>query len=871
MKKTILILALLVIAAMALAACQPAAPEKEVVVETVVVEGETKTETVVETVEVQVEGETVVETVVVEVEVEATPEPTTRKGGWLDEIIVSVVGADSAITQLEAGAIDLYGTGLASSDLPAIEEAGLKHSTEIGGTYYELTFNPYGPVFDGTGALNPFSSAKVRSAMNMLIDRDYLNQEIYAGGGLPKFFTITTQYPDYANLADVVRRLEAEYAYNPEKAAEIIGGEMEAMGATMVDGQWTYNDAPVTIILLIRTDHDGTRVPIGDYVANQLESIGFATDRQYKTSSEASPIWVGGNVADGLFHIYTGAWGANAIDRDQGDNFQFFSTAQSAYGFTSLWQAYACGEEFETLADDLAYNRFSNLDERREAFGKALEMDIECSLRVWLIDGASFAPYNQNVEVTYDIAAGIGNGAMWPLTVRFVGQEGGRLKFGQPDNLVDPWNPIAGSNWSYDGSVQRATQSQGVIFDPFTGLTWPQRIERAEITVEEGLPVGVTNDWLTLDFAPSIEVPSDALVDWDAENQVFITAGEKFTETQTAQVKSVVYYPEDLYETVKWHDGSPFSVADIMMYMIMQFDPGKEASAIVDEAQVANLESFLSIFKGFKIVSEDPLVIEYYNDGFQLDAEINVTTLWPLYAYGEAPWHTVAIGNLAEASGEIAYSADKADANEIEWTSFIAGPSLDVMAGQLETAAADGYIPYAATLGDYISADEAAARYANLQTWYADQGHFWVNTGPYYLDQVFPAEDIVSLLYNPYFPDMADRWSSFTTPKIAEVEIDGPAQMTIGEEGAFDVYVTFEGEAYPADEINEVKWLLYDATGAFVAQGQGELVADGQYSVTVPADVSGSLEAGANKLEVAVIPFTVAIPTFQTYEFVTAP
>ena len=27
------------------------------------------------------------------------------------------------------------------------------------------------------------------------------------------------------------------------------------------------------------------------------------------------------------------------------DNFQFFSTAQSAYAFTSLWQAYACGEE----------------------------------------------------------------------------------------------------------------------------------------------------------------------------------------------------------------------------------------------------------------------------------------------------------------------------------------------------------------------------------------------------------------------------------------------------------------------------------------------------------------------------------------------
>jgi peptide/nickel transport system substrate-binding protein len=132
--------------------------------------------------------------------------------------------------------------------------------------------------------------------MNWLIDRQYLNQEIYAGGALLKWFTITTQFPDYADLADVVKALENKYAYNPEKANEVITAEMEAMGATLVDGKWTYKDEPVTIILLIRNDSDGTRVPIGDYVANQLESIGFTTDRQYKKSSESSPIWIGGNM-----------------------------------------------------------------------------------------------------------------------------------------------------------------------------------------------------------------------------------------------------------------------------------------------------------------------------------------------------------------------------------------------------------------------------------------------------------------------------------------------------------------------------------------------------------------------------------------------
>ena len=52
------------------------------------------------------------------------PAPTTRHGGWLDEIDYSVVSADSAITQLKAGAIDLYATGLASADLTSIKDAG---------------------------------------------------------------------------------------------------------------------------------------------------------------------------------------------------------------------------------------------------------------------------------------------------------------------------------------------------------------------------------------------------------------------------------------------------------------------------------------------------------------------------------------------------------------------------------------------------------------------------------------------------------------------------------------------------------------------------------------------------------------------------
>ena len=52
----------------------------------------------------------------------------------------------------------------------------------------------------------------------------------------------------------------------------------------------------------------------------------------------------------------------------------------------------------------------------------------------------------------------------------------------------------------------------------------------------------------------------------------------------------------------------------------------------------------MSHFKGVKIVSTDPLVIETYDDLYYLDAEYMVTTWWPDYTYGPGAWHNIGLG-----------------------------------------------------------------------------------------------------------------------------------------------------------------------------------------------------------------------------------
>jgi len=796
-----------------------------------------------------------------------TPAPTTRKGGWLDEIVMTVVSKDSVITQLQAGAIDIYANGLSSADFPAIKEAGLGYVTN-NGLYYDLMFNP--AAFEN-GTLNPFSNRKIREATNWLIDRNYINQEVYAGGGLAKWFAITTQFPDYADLADTARMLEAKYAYNMDKAKEVITAEMTAMGATLgADGKWAYNGAPVSLIFLIRPDSDGTRKPIGDYIANQLEAVGFTVDRQYKKSSEAAPIWLGTAAKDGQWHIYTAAWSSTILDRDQSNIFQEMYLPSSAQG-SEPFISNVPDPEFQKLGDDLTNAVYNTKEERKAMMEKALALSLQDSLQVFLIDGKNYIPFQNNVQVTYDLAAGVEGAQIWAYNIRFKDQEGGTLKWATQGLFGEPWNPLAGSNWAYDQGAIRATQSGDVMYDPYTGLVWPLRIEKAEVTVLEGLPVSKTADWVDLKFEKEIKVPEDAWVDWDATAQTFIPASTKFPDGLTAKRKTVVTYPADLYTAVKWHDGANLSIGDIVMGMILTFDRAKTESKIYDEVATYAYEPFMETFKGMKIVSTDPLVVEYYSDTYQLDAELNVPVIWPTYSYGEGSWDVLAIANAAEAAGELAYGVEKAGAATIEQTSFVGGPALEILAKYLDQAIADKLIPYAPTMSQYVTPEEAVARYEALKAWYAEHGHFWVGTGPYYLDKAFLTEQTLTLKSFADFPDLADRWARFAEPKIADVVLDGPGQVKIGEEATYDVSVTFKDAAYPSAEIKQVKFLLYNAKSEIVTVGEAALVEEGMYSIVLPADVTSKLEAGSNKLEIAVIPLVVSVPTFASLDFVTAP
>jgi peptide/nickel transport system substrate-binding protein len=389
--KLAILVTLIMLTSMVLAACG-ATPEPEVVVETivetVVVEGSPQ---VVEREVTKVVQETV--QVEVEVEVTSTPEPSTRTGAWVDTMVFTEQNdAAAAVAQLNADELDIYAYTVADPEVfqTVKDSPNLAYSMSAGVTD-SLMFNVHGPTFLD-GRLNPFSVPKIREAMHWMCDRDYIVQEIVGGLGLPQYFVTPSTFPDYTRYVDVARELEAYYAYDLDKADAAITTEMEALGAEKADGKWTYNGEPVTIIFIIRTEDE--RRQIGDYVSNQLEALGFTVDRQYKTRSEASPIWYSSAVEEGQWHLYTGGWINTIISRDDGIQ---FSTYYSPRGDTSpTWQAYNPSAEFDEIALKLEANDFATMEERRELFGEALRLSMEDSAEVYLLTTLAFTPRKAN-------------------------------------------------------------------------------------------------------------------------------------------------------------------------------------------------------------------------------------------------------------------------------------------------------------------------------------------------------------------------------------------------------------------------------------------------------------------------------------------
>jgi len=218
----------------------------------------------------------------------------------------------------------------------------------------------------------------------------------------------------------------------------------------------------------------------------------------------------------------------------------------------------------------------------------------------------------------------------------------------------------------------------------------------------------------------------------------------------------------------------------------------------------------MSMFKGVKFITDEPgydLIVEFYTDFFDLDAELSVTTMFPYYSQGPGMWHTLSLAIKGEAEGKLAFGQTKSTAKPEEariWTNFVSGPGRDELKSQLAGVIADGstYAAYkgfiaaeyaARDLGDFNA--EIADRYTKLDAFVAAKNHFWVASGPMYLDSVSTTPKSIVLKRFEAYPDDADRW----------LFLMGLEKTGLGHKGAWVDQVNVEVELVPAQAVSRLK------------------------------------------------------------------
>ena len=255
---------------------------------------------------------------------------------------------------------------------------------------FELTFNPI--LYFNDQRLNPFGIPAVRSAMNMVVNRQELIDLVNPNWLTTPLWTPLSKYgEEYTKLVSTFNQIEVDYAYSFTTAETIISDELINKGAYKNSGIWYYQGEPIKIIFIIRIEDD--RQIIGDYIADQLENLGFTIERLYKSAAEAHLIWLLSDPADGDWHIYTGQW-IFLYPHHEAENFQYFYTPHSSLALSSpLWAAYDPDPIFLNLSEDLALDAFPSESARHDALENALDWALKDSVRIWLMEFPIYRHY----------------------------------------------------------------------------------------------------------------------------------------------------------------------------------------------------------------------------------------------------------------------------------------------------------------------------------------------------------------------------------------------------------------------------------------------------------------------------------------------
>jgi len=748
-----------------------------------------------------------------------------EKNTFFDSVkFIQYLDENTALEEVRNGNLDVYYYTISPDRLETHQaREGLQVFDSTGGSY-SIILNPA-----ESEKFNPFSIKEVRFALNYLVDRKLIVNELMGGFGSPIISYYGPSEPEYLT---VIEQLESfNFKYNPGLANEIINKALREKGAEKINGEWQINGESITITMFIRSD-DPVRKSIGEILAVELEKIGFTVKKDFGDLNKAYVIVYGSNPSDLKWNLYTEGWARSDFVRyDSIGLAQMYSPWFSNMpGFNDPTYWNYKNDKIDELTQTIYTGDFESSKERTELIQDAMVEGVNESVRIFLASKINQYVANEKVSgIVNDFGAGVPS-RFTPINAK---SDDNEFVIGVKQIYQAAWNPVMGLSDSYSRHIWGIISDPATFKHPFTGETFPVR---AKWQVETAGPNG------------KLDVPQEAK-SWNPILQKWDNVA-----SDTLATSKVVFD----FNFSNWHNGEKMDMNDILHSLYFTTEWGTqtdENDKTFDTEFTPRAAQSIETIIGVNPIDEDTL--EVYVDYWHFDeGEIaDWAILW-----NSMPWEITVAMEKAVTEGKVSFSRSGATSKNVNWLSLIIPNDANTIKGYLQEFKENNYIPEALNENNQ-NLKYYQDRYDSSIKWIENNNHAVISNGPFYLESYAPESRTITVraFDDESYPFKIDKWKEFEDTKFPMIKKIDMEEIIRKNEG-FQIDMEVENTDF-------IRYFLINSEGEITST---ETIKTNEKNATImlSSEKTRELGIGANNIKIFAISNSVLKPDFYESSFI---
>ena len=806
-----------------------------------------------------------------------------RGGALIDKIIFDVrTDMTIAIKDVAEGKADLMASGIDGSVYLSLERKDLERldTYAVPSGSWSLLFNPVPnkapytiTTKDGKTHFNPLAIREVRYAMNFLINRKKLVDEILKGAGEPSFTQATPGQPGTYRYNLIPLRMGMTANGNEEKAINDIQKAMETAAnlpenrgkLIKENGWWKYNNEIVSIKFVIRVDDLSGRLPAGNAISDLIEKTGIKVEKLLYDRNKSTQVVYLTDPKDYEWNILTEAWGAGATRAWWDVTLRQMYVREGNY--TPGWNTAEFwnydNREASRISDKNYNGWFLTSEEYWNGNIRLQEIGLQDAVRIYLNSQTQYFVANKerfNRRMLYGVGDGINDWSIRSADIK-PNRRGEKIlrvvqHSAQGSLFMSPWDPVGVNGFAdaYSGIIIGPCSDSGATFEsPSTakdifrlGEADTNTLEIGVVAGNNGIPAGIIN------------VPKNAMMfnpytqKWE-EGLTIVSKDGNIEYKKSDNLKAYIkcdFKPKYF----KWHHGIESSLVDLMygsVFIANVVTKTDDNDKYYDSALAGRYAPVMDGAVG-SVLNEDGSFTLYGNYYFPMDMERQLATIAVSPKIGNPNRNTVVPFEINEAIMKLVLEGSKSG----NVYTISQDQSLTAIDVKNPTCVADikeklivmrdsKYIPVG--IEDWINEDEAVKRYQAAIDFIDNYGHAYISNGPFFISKIDSRANYIELSAFKDYSETAEYWIEKLSTKMSRIEdIDMPSIVNKNEDINIDIYVS--SYDYPnnnlerADANTKVKVLLQLQRGGEIEYNAN--LEDEIFKLTIPKNDLINLPAG---------------------------